>query len=569
MKNNEDLQPTVQVKKQKTAAPKVQIEETDKVYERKGLFGLRMDVYTVGLFILLIFIAVLRLRIINTPLERDEGEYAYLGKLLLQGIAPYKAAYNMKLPGTYGMYALIMGLFGQTVPGIHFGFTLINLLTISFFFFAFRNFFNSSIALFAASVYGILSFSPFVLGFAAHATHFVNFFVSIGWLYLSFYYKNKRTIATFFAGLMFGLAFLMKQQAVFFLLFGGLSILIIAYEKRKEVKDFVIPSLVFSFAVFIPYILTVLALYIAGAFDKFWFWTFKYAREYASSLSFEQGKSFLTGKLGQLAGETPAFWILSIAGLAILGFIKMSAVKKTITGLYIVFAAASVCPGFFFRPHYFVLVLPAVGLSGGIFMFYASSWLKERTGIAMFSKMPLVFFLIVVIALFKQGTYYYFEVEPETLVRNIYGANPFVESVEIGEYISNNSRPSDKIAIFGSEPQILLYSGRNSATGHIYMYGLMEHQPYNLSMQKEMAAEVEKGKPKFLVFCSMHFSWIKLDDSPNFIFDWYNNYNNQYYDVVGIVDFTDSTAPKYYWNDDIRNFQQKGQEYIIISKRRT
>lgn len=37
----------------------------------------------------------------TAPLERDEGEYAYAGQLMLQGIPPYQLAYNMKLPGTY------------------------------------------------------------------------------------------------------------------------------------------------------------------------------------------------------------------------------------------------------------------------------------------------------------------------------------------------------------------------------------------------------------------------------------------------------------------------------------
>jgi hypothetical protein len=46
--------------------------------------------------------AALRLRLLDVPLDRDEGEYAYIGQLLLQGIPPYAQAYNFKLPGIYG-----------------------------------------------------------------------------------------------------------------------------------------------------------------------------------------------------------------------------------------------------------------------------------------------------------------------------------------------------------------------------------------------------------------------------------------------------------------------------------
>src|ERR1700704_6480166 len=69
----------------------------------------------------LVIVAALRLQMMNFPLERDEGEYAYAGQLILQGIPPYELAYNMKFPGTYMAYAAIMGVFGQTPAGIHFG----------------------------------------------------------------------------------------------------------------------------------------------------------------------------------------------------------------------------------------------------------------------------------------------------------------------------------------------------------------------------------------------------------------------------------------------------------------
>src|SRR5437588_568756 len=82
----------------------------------------------VGLTVLLVLVVRVRLR--EMPLERDEGEYAYAGQLILQGIPPYKEAYNMKLPGTYAAYAVIMGLFGQSPAGIHFGLMLINVASI-------------------------------------------------------------------------------------------------------------------------------------------------------------------------------------------------------------------------------------------------------------------------------------------------------------------------------------------------------------------------------------------------------------------------------------------------------
>src|SRR5258708_24241053 len=84
--------------------------------------------YAVLLLVLLCF-AFVRFRLRNMPLERDEGEYAYVGQLMLQGIPPYKLACNMKLPGTYAVYAGTMAVFGESAAGIRTGLVVVNAAT--------------------------------------------------------------------------------------------------------------------------------------------------------------------------------------------------------------------------------------------------------------------------------------------------------------------------------------------------------------------------------------------------------------------------------------------------------
>src|SRR4030065_551155 len=80
--------------------------------------------------IVVVFIIIIRFRLLDVPLERDEGEYAYAGQLILEGVPPYSLVYNMKMPGIYAAYALILAVFGQTCAGIHFGLLLVNAATI-------------------------------------------------------------------------------------------------------------------------------------------------------------------------------------------------------------------------------------------------------------------------------------------------------------------------------------------------------------------------------------------------------------------------------------------------------
>jgi hypothetical protein len=89
------------------------------------------------------------------PLERDEGEYAYAGQLILQGIPPYQIAYNMKLPGTYAAYALIMEMFGQTAAGIRTGLLAANALTILLVY-ALGRFYGNIVGVVAGVSYGLV-----------------------------------------------------------------------------------------------------------------------------------------------------------------------------------------------------------------------------------------------------------------------------------------------------------------------------------------------------------------------------------------------------------------------------
>src|SRR3982074_2873328 len=95
-----------------------------------------------GIVLLIILITgAVRIRLLGLPLERDEGEYAYAGQLLLHGIPPYKLAYSMKFPGTSMAYAILMSIFGDSITGIHLALVLINLLTAGLIFFLGRQLF--------------------------------------------------------------------------------------------------------------------------------------------------------------------------------------------------------------------------------------------------------------------------------------------------------------------------------------------------------------------------------------------------------------------------------------------
>ena len=173
-----------------------------------------------ALALVLALASLARYHLLSVPFERDEGEYGYMAQLINQGVPPYVAAYNMKLPGTYGMYALFLRVFGNTAGGVRTGLLVVNAVSIVLVFLLARRIVGPAAALAGAMAYAALSLSPTVYGTFAHATHFVMVFALAGLLCLGSALRTGRPWTFLVSGALLGLSILMKQNGVFFAALG-------------------------------------------------------------------------------------------------------------------------------------------------------------------------------------------------------------------------------------------------------------------------------------------------------------------------------------------------------------
>jgi dolichyl-phosphate-mannose-protein mannosyltransferase len=511
-------------------------------------------------------VITIRTRLLGVPLERDEGEYAYAGQLILQGVPPYTLAYNMKFPGTYAAYAAIMSIFGQTITGIHLGLLLVNAATILLIFLLGRQLLNSVVGLAAGMSYAVLSVSPSVLGFAGHATHFVLLPVLGGTLLLLKAADRQALGLLFASGTLLGLGVLMKQPAVFFALFGAIYLVFNNLRRRFRPEKIFLRTLIFSAGVILPLGITCLLLWRIGVFDRFWFWTIDYARQYGGLVPFSQAPRifFYSAKEVLVAG-----WpIWTLAGIGLVAGLWAQRTRPIAVFLlaFLFFSALALCPGFYFRLHYFILVLPAISLLAGIAISRLSDLSVDRSIVVRFIPILILGFALAWPILAERK--FFFEASPADASRIIYPESPFVESIRIAEYLREHTTRSDTIAVLGSEPQIYFYSGRRSATGYIYTYGLMEPQKYASHMQQETIREIERARPKFLISVVMPDSWLQRPESERSIFTWANEYTAQNYTVAGFVNMMAPSKTDYYFGDVPQLVPQLGK-YILIYQRKS
>jgi 4-amino-4-deoxy-L-arabinose transferase-like glycosyltransferase len=508
-------------------------------------------------------VIAIRIRLLGVPLERDEGEYAYAGQLILQGVPPYTLAYNMKFPGTYAAYAAIMSIFGQTITGIHLGLLLVNAATIILVFLLGRQLVNSVVGLTAGMSYAVLSVSPSVLGFAGHATHFVLLPVLCGTLLLRNTTDRRRFGWLFASGLLFGLGVLMKQPGVFFALFGAIYLVSNDLHRRFRLEKILLQTLIFSAGVILPLGITGLLLWRIGVFDRFWFWTIDYARQYGSLVPFSQApRYFFYSAKEVLVASWP---ICTLAGIGLVAGLWEQRTRPVAVFLlaFLFFSTLALCPGFYFRLHYFILVLPAVSLLAGVGIGRLSDLIADRLLVLRF--VPILILGSALAWPILAERKFFFEASPADASRIIYPESPFVESIRIAQYLREHTSRNDTIAVLGSEPQIYFYSNRHSATGYIYTYGLMEPQKYASQMQQEMIREIEHARPKFLLSVVMPDSWRQRPESERLIFTWANEYTAQNYVAAGFVNITPTETD--YFFGGVPPTVGSLKDYILIYKR--
>jgi hypothetical protein len=132
--------------------------------------------------------------------------------------------------------------------------------------------------------------------------------------------------------------------------------------------------------------------------------------------------------------------------------------------------------------------------------------LRTRTA-PLAAWIPVAFFALTYLSALHGQRDLLFKMDPLRVNREMHSNHGFPEAVAVADYVRNHTASEDRVAILGSEPEIFFYSRRRSATGYIYMYPMMEKQPFSLQMQTDMIHEIEATQPKLVVLYDNQLSW--------------------------------------------------------------
>ncbi|MBP6399240.1 MAG: glycosyltransferase family 39 protein [Saprospiraceae bacterium] len=496
-----------------------------------------------------------RLFFLDEPMSRDEGAYAYLGKMAMNGELPYVDFYEMKPPLLYYLYGIGGVIFGTGDTGLRLFALFLIMVSSSLIFLIVKRFYSPSSGILSAAVFSFLSLNLYTMGFTMVAEHLVNVFILASILVGLQLQNSPKTIGWALSGLLLGIAVLVKQVAVVFVP----MVLFLIFNAELKTKQYRLKSIIIygaGMALTIGIVLLLVGL--MGDFDEMIYWLIEYPLQYTSSVDNKEGMFYLKQFLSRILAFSPlVFGLISISVLLSLIDFKSATIKWL--WIYLACGFLSLIPGLRFYGQYWILLMPVLS----IFLANGVVFLQKRASAAgvLFGSMVCV--LIFMELGFKQN--YYYNTGLSRPITKLYSNNPFKAIRELSTYLKSKMTDKDQLLVLGSEPQIYLYTGKKAPLPHVYSALLMRNNPKNVVARDEIIKYLEQKRPNYVFFNLFPFSWMIQEGDDDALYRQSFVYMVNNYEVIASYDIA---ADQYKYADQGQTSDAYKANQLLVFKRR-
>lgn len=344
--------------------------------------------------------------------------------------------------------------------------------------------------------------------------------------------QTKTVLFMLLAGALTGVAFMFKQVAIVnWLLMTALYPVFIRGENRWRAA--------ISFAAWsgtgLLAVLGVVVLYFFAhdGLRDFVENVFTHNLQYIGAVPVSSRFEYCWGTLATLARTQTIVWLFAAVGLIGLFTTGKVTWSALLTGWLIASVIGASASGYFF-PHYFQQLLPPLALAAAA----GADRLHSARFLRFLPRASTRAILVAVLAILPAVTLwpFLFRYTPAKAVRRIYPGDFFAEMPHFAQRIEELTPENKPIFIFGSEPELLFYAHRRSATRYIFLFPL--YGPYGDAREKQLAAaaEVESANPPTVVYFPNLLFFTSGTDQ--YFTDWSRSYMDQnfYVDTFLIAD---------------------------------
>ncbi len=443
------------------------------------------------------------------PFGRDQGIYAYAGKLLLEGKMNYLYVFDLKPPGIHFLFAFAQFIAGESMFNMRvFDIIWQSLTALIVFFITFRLTQKKSLSVVSALIYALLYFR-LDYWHTLQADGMLNLPFALSILLLLYNERSHSFIRVFFAGVLFALALTFKYTVISYLPLLFLSIYFFSGGLRSlKTKN----VLIYSTGTILLGVAILLLYYFTGSLDELINIQFVQTPLYTGIAYETESQAYISSQLIRLftvSVYAPLIWLTVIAAFG-------AAIRKKIDfGSVILFSwfISSLFSLIFqwkFYYYHFLVIIPPLAIGASVFASNLVEYLKKE-GTRKFAVAGLVLLLAGFTAFaFKpylnNYSILYSLVSEKNSLKEVYELNGVTEDsvFMIGktfravDAVKQYSQPFDEIYVWGFDPLVYYLSGRKCTSRFIYNFPLL-WKAENRELKSEFINAIKSRSPKLIL----------------------------------------------------------------------
>lgn len=465
-------------------------------------------------------LVLFRVHAFDVPLERDEGNYAYIGSRLLDGDRLYTEVWDHQPPGVFVLFAAVIAVCGDApvVFRIHaICWSVATLVLITGYSLAIGAHRATTIS--GVLLWAIVSTDPGTAGDGCNREIYMNTLILAAWVLAAWIESTtleaKRVaigfplqLATFGAGLLLGIASVMKTVVAVHWLVLVLWLTVVLWKRFDVATRFrsVLKSVIL-FGAGPAMLWGGTALYFAGTsrWDVFVDSVFAFNVAYADQdrdVWWRFVEFFTTPRASNIFSSALPLWICGLLGVFGLGVKSLSCARSNLTVLLVGSSFLAIClPGQFWPHYYYLAICPAV-LSTAWLVGTLTDWVSKRTGVRQgFARVLAAAPAVVVVGVVLVGQTAHYLLQPPlgiTERRYSYSARDFWARAQ-GENVRRVTDPGDEIFVYGDDASIYYYARRKGSSRFTMLTALRERYPGYQARREIMLAEVRDRRPRLVL----------------------------------------------------------------------
>lgn len=485
----------------------------------------------VWLGVLGVFVLALALRapVSGLPFERDEGEYAYTAQRWIAGDVPYRDVFDQKPPGIFAFYAAAFAIGGESPAAVRWAAQVWVAAGLAALAALGARLFSPATGIAAALAGLVLTADPSWLGNAVNTEQIATTPIALAAL-LAYAERSRNSLARSVAiGALGAAALLLKPVTAPIVAFLVATSLVRAPRPAAHAVAHAAAIAAGIAALLVPTWLYFAARGAGAAFLDAVVWNnLAYAGEtklaaYPTYFALEFGPSLVP--LGPLYAAAIA------APLALLGSDASSRRRLAWVAAWLAVSLVAVAAGGYFRQHYFALAMPPLALLAAAGLDALVRAFGLRRSLAPLAALGLLAWSVTA------GWWYYGPAPAESKLNRLYGSNPFPEAPALGAWIEAHSTPDERVFVYGSEPQLLFYARRASASRYVFVYPLNMPLPAAAERQREVLAALDAAPPRFVVGVFLRTSQLVQPGTPPELARGLRERIEREYEVAAVVPF--------------------------------